>query len=90
MPLYFFLIFHLLIFFLGELGLEVHMTLLKLYLVLPPCYPVLLYACMAVLDSMFSFHFAPDFLERMASFGGACAYWGSCECGDCLFFLFPR
>ena len=51
MPLYFFLIFHLLIFFRGELGLEVHMTLLKLYLVLPPCYPVLLYACMAVLDS---------------------------------------
>ena len=44
-------LFHLLIFFRGELGLEVHMTLLKLYLVLPPCYPVLLYTCMAVLDS---------------------------------------
>ena len=29
----------------------VHMTLLKFYLVLPPCYPVLLYTCMAVLDS---------------------------------------
>ena len=29
----------------------VHMTLLKLYHILPPCYPVLLYACMAVLDS---------------------------------------
>ena len=44
-------LFFLIIFFRGELGLEVHMTLLKLYHVLPPCYPVLLYACMAVLDS---------------------------------------
>ena len=52
MPLYFFnFLFHLLIFFRGELELKVHMTLLKLYHVLPPCYPVLLYACMAVLDS---------------------------------------
>ena len=40
-----------LFFFRGELELKVHMTLLKLYHVLPPCYPVLLYACMAVLDS---------------------------------------
>ena len=50
-PVFFNFLFHLLIFFRGELELKVHMTLLKLYHVLPPCYPVLLYACMAVLDS---------------------------------------